>query len=98
MATKTLGTTANNVLDALQFSPVMTQADVATLQQAIKFDGVEGNRIAPQAFTRTGLLYIPRRGVLRVLDGDWVGVDAQGWPVLVSANSINSGATEWAHN
>ena len=98
MALKTLGTTANNVLDALQFSPVMTQVDFASLQNAIKFDGVEGNKTVPGAFARSGFLIVPRRGILRVLDGDWVGVDAQGWPILVSANSINSGATEWAHN
>lgn len=96
MATKTLGTALTTTLTAMQFSPVMTQADFATVQQGIKFDGVEGSKVYPAAFTRSGLLYIPRRGVLRVFDGDYVGIDAQGWPVLVSANSI-AGAG-WSHS
>ena len=42
------------------------------------------------------MLYIPNRGVLKVFPGDWVGIDSQGWPVLISANSIANGP--WTHN
>jgi hypothetical protein len=101
MAVKTLGTTGTTVLDAVAFASAagsVTDADFATIRNAIKYDGVEGSRIFPDAFTRAGLLYIPRRGVLQVLPGDYVGVDATGWPILVSANAIASGATEWAHS
>lgn len=96
MSTLTLGTDATNTLDALAFSPVMTPADVATIQNAIKYDGVQGNAVVPGAFTRQGLLFVPRRGVLKVLDGDYVGVDAQGWPILVSAYSIAN--SDWTHS
>ena len=47
------------------------------------------------AFSKQGLLYIPNRGVLQVLPGDWVGVDNYGWPILVSSFSIANGP--WTH-
>jgi hypothetical protein len=48
------------------------------------------------AFSSNGLLYVPNRGILKVLPGDYVGVDDQGWPILVSAYSIANGA--WTHS
>lgn len=94
MALRTLGTPAPTSLDALLFSKVMNAVDFATLQHAIKYDGVEGNRVVPNGLAREGFLFVPRRGVLRILDGDFVGVDNTGWPILVSANSIASGV-DW---
>lgn len=103
MATSTLGTTANNDLTAVPFSPssqVLLPADMATINQAILDDQ---NVAHPQAslsgvggFSYNGLLYVPNRGVLKVLPGDWVGVDANGWPILVSAYSIATGG--WTHS
>jgi hypothetical protein len=60
----------------------------------------------PGAFMQNGQLIIPNRGVLRLIPGDWVGVDANGWPVLVSGLAIaGSGtftnypaATSWTHS
>jgi hypothetical protein len=95
MATGTLGTTANNSLTSLIFSGVMNTTDLATIAQGIKNDLVNGNPIWPGAYAQNGLLYVPSRGVLRVLPGDYVGIDSQGWPVLVSANSIANAA--WTH-
>lgn len=97
MATLTLGTDATNSLDALAFSPVMTQADFASLQNAVKYDNA-AQATLPGAFTRSGLLFVPRRGVLKVLDGDYVGVDAQGWPILISAYSIGHASSDWTHS
>ncbi len=95
MATGTLGTTANNSLTSLIFGGAMNTTDLATIAQGIKNDLVNGNPIWPGAYAQNGLLYVPSRGVLRVLPGDYVGIDSQGWPVLVSANSIANAA--WTH-
>jgi len=101
MATKTLGTTANNSLTAMLVAHGgMAAADIATINQGIKYDG--GPEGAGNAFpggwdlASGGLLYIPRRGVLKVMAGDYVAIDSQGWPVLVSANSIANAA--WTHS
>ena len=107
MATSTLGTNANSSIpNALQFLPGwnsgMAAADVATLNTAIKDD--QGNlhlqtgQLAPfnAAFTVEGNLYVPNRGILKVLPGDWVGVDSRGWPILLSKDTITNGL--WTHN
>ena len=100
MAVKTLGTTANNSLSpAIQFLPGygsgISAADVATMALAIKNDLVNGNPVFPQAFSSNGILYVPNRGFLQMLPGDWVGVDSAGWPILVSKNSIAT--SNWVH-
>jgi hypothetical protein len=102
MATKTLGTAANNSLTALPFSggADMADADIATIAQAI-FDDQLGAfaRIVPGAFNRQGLLFVPNRGVLKVLPGDYVAVDTNsGWPILISGNVIGRGGTPWVHS
>jgi hypothetical protein len=54
------------------------------------------------AFSNNGLLIVPNRGVLKVWPGDWVGVDAYGWPILVSGRSIvgvtGGPAVSWTHS
>ena len=95
MATSTLGTTANNSLTSLLNGGAMNTTDLAAIANAIKDDLTNGNPIWPGAYAQTGLLYVPNRGVLKVLPGDFVGVDSQGWPVLVSKNSIALAA--WTH-
>lgn len=95
MATSTFGSNANNSLTALLSSGAMAAADVATIALLIKNDLVNGLPIYPEAFSQKNLLYVPNRGILKVLPGDWVAVDSQGWPILVSANSIANGP--WTH-
>ena len=95
MATGTLGTTANNSLTADSFGDSPVPADVAAIANLIKNDQINGLPIFPGAWAQTGLLFIPNRGVLKMLPGDWVGVDSQGWPILVSKNSIANAA--WTH-
>jgi hypothetical protein len=91
MATLTLGTAATNTLAALLFSQTMTAADLAALQLAIKNDQINGAPVYPGAFAANGLLYVPNRGVLKVLPGDFVAVGStSGWPILLSANAASS--------
>ena len=101
MATQTLGTNAVTTLTAL--GPLthgfagFAATDVAAIANSILNDTVNGNPIWPGAFVRENLLYIPNRGVLKILQGDFVGVDATGWPILISKNAITSGSTSWTH-
>lgn len=113
MATITLGTNAVNTLTAIAFTKGMAIADIATIAQAILDDTqsplgqVQGTPAAkpiwPGAFDSSGRLFIPNRGVLQVLPGDYIGVDANGWPILLSANAIAGGSTpsastSWTHS
>ncbi len=92
MALSHLGTNANNSLSSLIFSGNMSAANVAALALLIKDDENSSHPVWPGAFSSNGLLYVPNRGVLKVLAGDYVGVDATtGWPILVSKNAIASG-------
>jgi hypothetical protein len=95
MATSTLGTNATTSLVSLINSGSMLPADIAAIANAVKDDLTNGNPIFPGAYSQMDLLYIPNRGILKVLSGDYVGVDNRGWPILVSANSIATGA--WTH-
>ena len=102
MATGLAGTDASNSLVAVTFSQsttVLLPADLATINYAILDDQNTG-AVAHATFSgiggfmREGLLYVPNRGVLKVLPGDVVAVDTTtsvGWPVLVSAEAIASG-------
>lgn len=98
MATLTLGTNATTSLTALKnLSGIgsMVAADQATICNAIKDDLNVAHPRVPGAF-QSGMLIIPNRGVLQVLPGDYVGVDDEGWPILVSAYSIANG--NWTHS
>jgi hypothetical protein len=96
MSTKTLGTAGTTTLTALAFSASDAAADVATIAQSILDDQNVSHPIWPGAFALNGLLYVPNRGVLKVLPGDWVGVDGDGWPILVSKRSAASAS--WVHS
>ena len=96
MAISTFGTNAATSLSALLSSGAMAPLDVAAIAVAIKNDLVNGLPIIAESFSQKNLLYVPNRGVLKVLPGDFVAVDSQGWPILVSANSIANGP--WTHN
>lgn len=100
MATVTLGTNATTSLTALAYLHginTLTPADVATINNGIKNDANPAHpRIGGSFSVSESLLYIPRRGVLKVLAGDYVAIDSQGWPILVSANSIANAA--WTHS
>jgi hypothetical protein len=99
MSTVTLGTNATNSLTALPFKPGlgsgMAAADIATIEQAIKGDNRSGPAIGGR-FDSAGILYLPAdRGWIQCQPGDYIGVDNRGWPIVVRADSIASGA--WTH-
>jgi hypothetical protein len=96
MATTTLGTAATTTLTALSFGGALAPADIASMANGVLDDQINIHPIWPQAFAQTGLLYVPNRGVLKVLPGDYVAFDATtGWPILVSKNAA-AGAS-WVH-
>lgn len=98
MALKTLGTNATTTLHALLFQRAgIAAADAATFKENVLNDQVNGNPIYPGAF-EMGVLYVPNRGQLIIMPGDYVAYDATGWPILVSANAIASGSTSWTHS
>jgi hypothetical protein len=87
MATKTGGTKATSTLFGIQFpgkntTATLSDADVATIANSI-IDDADPPTILPGAFSRMGLLYIPRRGVLQMKKGDWAFVSPSGFPYLV---------------
>ena len=111
MTTRTLGTASTTTLTAIAFShsplsnlgtgssPSTTgPADMASIKNLIK-DDLNALSVSPNSFIDfNGLLMIPRRGLVRVLVGDVIGVDASGWPILLSkaaaanANWVLSGS------
>lgn len=97
MATSASGTTSNTALTyGLEFLPGygsgMAAADIATINANIKNDQINSHPIMPESFSANGLLYVPNRGILKMLPGDWVMVDpTTGWPILVSKYAIASG-------
>lgn len=104
MAVKTLGTSANNVLSAITWAGSgagILPADFATIMNGIRDDKVNiaGSHLRlNEALSHNGLLTIPNRGVLQVLQGDYVAIDSDGWPILISASSIGFGGTNWVHS
>jgi len=98
MATITLGTSAQTTLTAVKFSRGLdlSDADIATIAQKIltpEGPGTNTPVVFPGAFARTGLLFVPNRGVLQCKAGDYVGVDPSGVVVLVPRYAIATTAT-----
>ena len=103
MATVTVGTSASTSLTGLKFLPGygsgMSAADIATIALGSKDDQNVAHPIYPNAFSSNGLLYVPNRGVLQMLPGDYVAWDSQsGWPVLLSARAFTVGSHVWNHS
>ena len=93
MATVTLAT--NAVLTAMPYTYGMAAADAASIRLGIKNDKYPLQPVFGR-FERNGLLYVPHRGVLQMLPGDYVGFDSTGWPILVSAVAAATAAA-WTH-
>jgi hypothetical protein len=98
MALKTLGTNANNSLEAVQFNPsadVMTDSDLALFNVAIQpnYGGTDPNNGKLGTYiSRDGQLWIPQRGWLRLKPGDWLVTDSTtGFPFILSKNAVASG-------
>lgn len=110
MALRTSGTAATTTLQTLRYdggnaytnaSNAFSTADLATFNNAIKDDSLTSS--APYsaarwetAITNNGLLIIPNRGVLQILNGDLVAYDtATGWPILISKRA--AAGAGWVH-
>ena len=104
MTTATLGTAATTTLTALQYVPgAFLPADFATIAAGIKRDshnpatgfltGIQPPLGNP--FTRAGILAIPERGIVKLFPGDYVAIDATGWPIILSARAAASAS--WVH-
>lgn len=97
MATKTIGTNATTSLTyGLKFLPGygsgVSAADIAAIALQIKDDVNVAHPVYPNAFSANGLLYVPNRGILTMLPGDYVAVDpTTGWPILISKRAAASG-------
>lgn len=105
MALKTFGSNATTSLRAIQFHPsinVLSDADLAAYNALIKPAG--GTAYSPDSPTpqsgyltgkyigRDGQFWIPGRGFIKVLPGDWCVVDSTtGWPFVLSAGAVASG-------
>jgi hypothetical protein len=97
MTTKTGGTLATTTLTGVQFNyapATLSDADLATISQGIYDDQLLAGAFVKSntpnnPFVRNGQLFVPNRGVLKVLVGDWVFIDpATGWPILISGNAL----------
>jgi hypothetical protein len=103
MATATLGTAATTTLIAVPFTYGLVAADFATMAAAVKRDSHNTNVqgvTGPQppiglAISRAGQLVIPERGILKLFSGDYIAIDATGWPILLSARAAASAS--WVH-
>jgi hypothetical protein len=85
MALVTLGTAATTTLTALEYKGAATTDDDVRALSALILNDRAGESTPTFALTQTGLS-IPRRGLIRLMPGDYIGVDAAtGWPIIVSA-------------
>lgn len=97
MATGTLGTNSTTGLTSITFGPMSPVADVAAIAALIVRQGA-GFRtgIVPGGFAKSGRLQLPgKRGVITLEPGDVIAVDHNGWPVVVSKESIADGSSSW---
>jgi hypothetical protein len=92
-----MGTAATTTLTALAFNPSMAPADFAAIDAAILDDLNPAHPNNPGGWARNGQLFVPNRGVLLMLPGDFVAFDTQtGWPILISARA--GGQAGWVHS
>ena len=97
MATGTLGTNATTSLTSITWGPMSPVADVASIAALIVRQGA-GFRtsIIPGGFAKGGQLKLPgKRGLITLEPGDVIAVDHNGWPIVVSRESIADGSTSW---
>jgi hypothetical protein len=93
MSTRTLVTKTATTLTAIQRNSATvtaahyTPADVAAFNAAIIYDN-NTTLHAYQSLQFQGYLIIPGRGELKVLPGDVLAWDLNGWPILISGQSI----------
>ena len=91
-----IGIPAGTIIVSVGSTTLVMSANATASASGVKLMAVAN--MPRGRFSRQGLLEVPGRGVLRVQPGDWVGVDASGWPILLSAEAIAFGNTSWSHS
>ena len=98
MALITIGTNATTSLQGARFAGGnlggISNVDWGNLDNLIRDDKINSHPNT-QFNLISGQLFVPNRGFLQILPGDYIAVDANGWPILVSAYSIATGG--WTH-
>ena len=79
---------------------LLAQGDVGFALGYTAYDAANpAHYIEPGGFDKSGTLYLPGgRGIIRLKPGDYIGVDHNGWPIVVSNQSIADGSSSWAHS
>jgi hypothetical protein len=99
MALITGGTTGTTVLLGMKWNASGLAADIAQINNNIKYQANPAHPLVPGAFANNGLIDFPdRAGFMNLLPGDYVFYDSFGWPIVVSRESIAAGGTSWAHS
>jgi hypothetical protein len=83
MALLTFGTNATNTLSAFQWNNDNAVANTALINNAIKTQGTV-QRNEPAAFTNNGFLFVPNRGIIKLIAGDWIAIGSTGMPFVMS--------------
>jgi hypothetical protein len=97
MALRTAGTPATTTLNAIQWSPTMSQLDIAAFNALCDDDVNVAHPPAYGSFTLQGLLYVPNRSAITLRPGDWVVVDSlTGMPFVLSNRTMSSAS--WVHS
>jgi hypothetical protein len=98
MATSTAGTTTTTRLPFfIQWQRGgLLPADLAAIRNRVINDRPQDGpaNIWPGAL-ENGVLYVPNRGYLQLVPGDWVGVGTVGWPFLISNGEMTA---DWIHS
>ncbi len=69
---------------------VLSQAATGSNAERVAFVAVSSADL-----NRNGQLFIPNRGILKILPGDVPAIDNLGWPILVSGASIAYAGSQW---
>lgn len=84
------------------FVSIVNSATAVTLSQAatataaaVRIAIVRQAMTVPGALQRDGRLFVPNRGILKVLPGDIVAVDNLGFPYLIPGNAIAYAGSLW---
>src|SRR6266550_156938 len=88
------------VLAVAAAGATITLSQAATTSSAgtkLIFARLGGSGYGPECggLSESGQLFVPNRGVLRVMPTDVLALDNSGWPILISGNSIGYAGSQW---
>lgn len=101
MSLKTGGTKTTTGLMTMQWQPSgLNLADLATINELIRNPGNAGSK-PDSCRIENGMLFLPRnKSIIQLDQGDWIMVDANGWPIVIPNLDMTSTspATSWTHS